>query len=303
MSTLQVLDSALLRPGRFDRQVTVDRPDVQGRIKILGVHSRGKTIGKDVDFEKISRRTPGTHHFPVALLHCHGLLENSLNQCSQLEYVHICVPSYVHLVVTMSQIIQFKSLVPLIGSHKWKLHIKVRVARISAAPLHLYQRHCKSRTLTGYKFWLAISIDNGDYCSVQIGSKLILVIILCRLHRSRSAESDEWGRHPGCQKKFEGDQQGGGQRCLGKDHCWPREEGRNCLGREEETSSLSRGTAFFLAQYQDGIKICFYSSSTISSIEQKQDFLTPNWPVCELIYQSLKTEPASSNSPVCELIY
>ena len=56
---LQVLDSALLRPGRFDRQVTVDRPDVQGRIKILGVHSRGKTIGKDVDFDKIARRTPG----------------------------------------------------------------------------------------------------------------------------------------------------------------------------------------------------------------------------------------------------
>jgi len=54
-----VLDSALLRPGRFDRQVTVDRPDVQGRVKILGVHSRGKTLASDVDFEKIARRTPG----------------------------------------------------------------------------------------------------------------------------------------------------------------------------------------------------------------------------------------------------
>jgi cell division protease FtsH len=48
-----------LRPGRFDRQVTVDRPDVQGRIKILKVHSRGKSIGKDIDYEKIARRTPG----------------------------------------------------------------------------------------------------------------------------------------------------------------------------------------------------------------------------------------------------
>lgn len=56
---MQVLDSALLRPGRFDRQVTVDRPDVQGRIRILQVHARGKTIGKDVDFDKIARRTPG----------------------------------------------------------------------------------------------------------------------------------------------------------------------------------------------------------------------------------------------------
>ncbi|KAH7625050.1 hypothetical protein Ndes2526B_g00431 [Nannochloris sp. 'desiccata'] len=54
-----VLDSALLRPGRFDRQVTVDRPDVQGRVSILKVHSAGKSIGKDVDFEKVARRTPG----------------------------------------------------------------------------------------------------------------------------------------------------------------------------------------------------------------------------------------------------
>ena len=58
---LQVLDSALLRPGRFDRQVTVDRPDVSGRVKILKVHSRGKQIGKDVDFDKVARRTPGKH--------------------------------------------------------------------------------------------------------------------------------------------------------------------------------------------------------------------------------------------------
>jgi ATP-dependent 26S proteasome regulatory subunit len=51
-----VLDQALLRPGRFDRQVTVDRPDVQGRVAILKVHARGKALGKDVDLEKISRR-------------------------------------------------------------------------------------------------------------------------------------------------------------------------------------------------------------------------------------------------------
>ena len=55
----QVLDSALLRPGRFDRQVTVDRPDVAGRIQILKVHSRGKVLSKDVDFDKVARRTPG----------------------------------------------------------------------------------------------------------------------------------------------------------------------------------------------------------------------------------------------------
>jgi len=54
-----VLDSALLRPGRFDRQVVVDRPDFAGRLEILGVHARGKTLGQDVDLEKIARRTPG----------------------------------------------------------------------------------------------------------------------------------------------------------------------------------------------------------------------------------------------------
>jgi cell division protease FtsH len=54
-----VHDAALLRPGRFDRQVTIDGSDVQGRINILGMHSRGKTLVSDVDFEKIDRRTPG----------------------------------------------------------------------------------------------------------------------------------------------------------------------------------------------------------------------------------------------------
>ena len=54
-----VLDAALLRPGRFDRQVTVDRPDYAGRLQILGVHARGKTLAKDVDLDKVARRTPG----------------------------------------------------------------------------------------------------------------------------------------------------------------------------------------------------------------------------------------------------
>ena len=54
-----VLDAALMRPGRFDRQVTVDRPDYSGRLQILGVHARGKTLAKDVDLDKVARRTPG----------------------------------------------------------------------------------------------------------------------------------------------------------------------------------------------------------------------------------------------------
>jgi cell division protease FtsH len=54
-----VLDAALMRPGRFDRQVVVDRPDYNGRLQILGVHARGKTLAKDVDLDKVARRTPG----------------------------------------------------------------------------------------------------------------------------------------------------------------------------------------------------------------------------------------------------
>ena len=54
-----VLDAALMRPGRFDRQVVVDRPDFNGRLEILGVHARGKSLSKDMDLERIARRTPG----------------------------------------------------------------------------------------------------------------------------------------------------------------------------------------------------------------------------------------------------
>ncbi len=54
-----ILDPALLRPGRFDRQITVDRPDLPGREKILKVHTRGKPLGDDINVETIARGTPG----------------------------------------------------------------------------------------------------------------------------------------------------------------------------------------------------------------------------------------------------
>lgn len=54
-----VLDAALLRPGRFDRKITVDLPDYKGRARILAVHSRGKPLEPDVDLDAIARRTPG----------------------------------------------------------------------------------------------------------------------------------------------------------------------------------------------------------------------------------------------------
>ncbi len=54
-----ILDPALLRPGRFDRQITVGRPDLSGREEILKVHSRGKKVSKEVDFSKIAKQTAG----------------------------------------------------------------------------------------------------------------------------------------------------------------------------------------------------------------------------------------------------
>ncbi|MFZ3499419.1 ATP-dependent zinc metalloprotease FtsH [Streptomyces sp. 5.8] len=54
-----ILDPALLRPGRFDRQIAVDRPDMQGRLEILKVHQKGKPTAPDVDLGAVARRTPG----------------------------------------------------------------------------------------------------------------------------------------------------------------------------------------------------------------------------------------------------
>lgn len=54
-----ILDPALLRPGRFDRQIVVDRPDIKGRKEILKVHVKGKPLGDDVELEIIAQRTPG----------------------------------------------------------------------------------------------------------------------------------------------------------------------------------------------------------------------------------------------------
>jgi cell division protease FtsH len=54
-----ILDPALLRPGRFDRQITVDRPDRKGRARILAVHTRGKPLARAIDLDKLAGQTPG----------------------------------------------------------------------------------------------------------------------------------------------------------------------------------------------------------------------------------------------------
>ncbi len=54
-----VLDTALLRPGRFDRQITIDKPDIRGRVAILKIHARKTPLAPDVDLEKVAQSTPG----------------------------------------------------------------------------------------------------------------------------------------------------------------------------------------------------------------------------------------------------
>ena len=56
---VDILDPAILRPGRFDRKVAVGRPDVKGREEILKVHVKGKPLAEDVDLHQIARTTPG----------------------------------------------------------------------------------------------------------------------------------------------------------------------------------------------------------------------------------------------------
>jgi cell division protease FtsH len=63
-----VLDPALLRPGRFDRQVILDRPDLRGRVAILKVHTKGKPLDKQVDVENLARQSPGFSGADIANL-------------------------------------------------------------------------------------------------------------------------------------------------------------------------------------------------------------------------------------------
>ena len=58
-----ILDPALLRPGRFDRKIVLDPPDVHDREEILKIHSRGKPLGKDIDFKETAERTPGRRDY------------------------------------------------------------------------------------------------------------------------------------------------------------------------------------------------------------------------------------------------
>ena len=77
----------LLRPGRFDRQIVVDRPDIIGREKILEVHARGKPLDKDVMLKTIARQTPGFTGADIANL----FNESALLAARPVSYTHLDV--------------------------------------------------------------------------------------------------------------------------------------------------------------------------------------------------------------------
>ncbi|MFB5663774.1 ATP-dependent zinc metalloprotease FtsH [Alteribacillus sp. HJP-4] len=84
-----VLDPALLRPGRFDRQIMVGRPDVKGREEILGVHSRNKPLADDVNLKAIAQRTPGFSGADLENLLNEAALVAARSDMDKVRMVHV----------------------------------------------------------------------------------------------------------------------------------------------------------------------------------------------------------------------
>ncbi|WP_101847110.1 ATP-dependent zinc metalloprotease FtsH [Halobacillus sp. Marseille-P3879] len=84
-----ILDPALLRPGRFDRQITVDRPDVKGRQAVLGVHARDKPLADNVDLKTIALRTPGFSGADLENLLNEAALVAARSDSKEIDMVHV----------------------------------------------------------------------------------------------------------------------------------------------------------------------------------------------------------------------
>ncbi len=84
-----ILDPALLRPGRFDRQIVIDRPDLKGRLAILKVHSKNKPLAKGVDLEVLARRTPGFTGADIANLMNEGALLAARHGKKKIEMIEL----------------------------------------------------------------------------------------------------------------------------------------------------------------------------------------------------------------------
>jgi cell division protease FtsH len=84
-----ILDPALLRPGRFDRRVSIDRPDVRGRVDILRIHARGKPIAEEVDLDQIARRTVGFSGADLANVVNEAALLASRRSSPVIQSIHL----------------------------------------------------------------------------------------------------------------------------------------------------------------------------------------------------------------------
>ena len=84
-----ILDPALLRPGRFDRQITVDRPDRKGRAKILAVHTRGKPLAKVIDLDNLAGQTPGFTGADLSNLVNEAALLAARQGQREIEHIHL----------------------------------------------------------------------------------------------------------------------------------------------------------------------------------------------------------------------
>ncbi len=84
-----ILDPALLRPGRFDRQVTVNYPDLNGRVEILKVHAKGKPLAADVDLENIAKRTPYATGADLENIMNEGAIQAAREKQTQITQAHL----------------------------------------------------------------------------------------------------------------------------------------------------------------------------------------------------------------------
>lgn len=84
-----ILDNALLRPGRFDRQVVIDRPDIAGREQILEVHSKGKPLADDVNIKTLAKRTPGFTGADLSNLINEGALLAARENKKEIEMIDL----------------------------------------------------------------------------------------------------------------------------------------------------------------------------------------------------------------------
>ncbi len=84
-----ILDPALLRPGRFDRQIVVDRPDRKGRAQILAVHTRGKPLAKDIELDSLAAQTPGFTGADLSNLVNEAALLAARQGKREIEHAHL----------------------------------------------------------------------------------------------------------------------------------------------------------------------------------------------------------------------